>query len=112
MKEADSRFNASGKIQFEKEIKQSGMMDINLIEITMYFNKSGIDQLYLDIGRGEISLHQLSEIIKKPEVETKPSQNSKSQFVKATILVDGMSNVATSIAHCCMPSVGDKIKWL
>ena len=105
----DEKNIASGKMQLEKEIRQSGMTDVNLINITEYFNKPGIDQLFLAIGRGEISLHQLSGIIKKPDVNKRKPKNTKSHFVKATILVDGMSNVASSIAHCCMPDAGDDI---
>ena len=105
----DEKNIASGKMQLEKEIRQSGMTDVNLINITEYFNKPGIDQLFLAIGRGEISLHQLSGIIKKSDVDTRKPKNTKSHFVKATILVDGMSNVASSIAHCCIPEVGDDI---
>ncbi|MCK5663650.1 MAG: bifunctional (p)ppGpp synthetase/guanosine-3',5'-bis(diphosphate) 3'-pyrophosphohydrolase [Thiotrichaceae bacterium] len=71
----DEKNIASGKMQLEKEIKQSGMTGVNLINITKYFNKTGIDQLFLAIGRGEISLHQLTGIIKKPDVDRRKPKN-------------------------------------
>jgi GTP pyrophosphokinase len=105
----DKKNMALGKLKLEKEIQFSGVAKITLIKIVEYFKKIDVDQLYLSIGRGEISGQQLAGIFKKPETEKTKSRRNKITIVKASILVDGMSNVACTLAQCCKPMTGDNI---
>ena len=97
----------AGKAFLEKEILHADIADVNLTEITAHFKKAGLDQLYLAIGRGEINSHHLAGILNKPEI--KRLKRPKRKFNKTAILIDEMTNVASSLAHCCWPEVGDDI---
>ena len=104
----DEKNIIAGKAFLEKEILHADIAVVNLIDIVAYFKKTGADQLYLAIGRGEINSHQLASIVfNKHEVKRK--KRPKRKFSKAAILIDGMSNVASSLAHCCYPEVDDDI---
>ena len=104
----DEKNIRAGKAFLEKEILHTDVAVVNLNDIVAYFKKTGPDQLYLAIGRGEINSHQLVGIIFNKH-EVKRTKRSKRKFSKAAILIDGMSNVASSLAHCCYPEVGDDI---
>jgi len=104
----DEKNIRAGKAFLEKEILHADVAGVNLIDIVAYFKKTGPDQLYLAIGRREINSHQLAGIIVNKH-EVKRTKRSKRKFSKAAILIDGMSNVASSLAHCCYPEVGDDI---
>ena len=104
----DEKNIRAGKAFLEKEILHTDVAVVNLNDIVAYFKKTGSDQLYLAIGRGEINSHQLVGIIFNKH-EVKRTKRSKRKFSKAAILIDGMSNVASSLAHCCYPEVGDDI---
>ena len=80
---------------------------MNLTEIAEHFKKAGLDQLYLAIGQGEINAHHLANIFNKHAA--KRTKRHKRKFNKTAILIDGMTNVASSLAHCCYPEVGDDI---
>jgi len=103
----DEKNIIAGKVFLEKEILHADIADVNLAEIATHFKKTSLDQLFLAIGRGEINSNHLSGIFNKPE--EKKSNRSKHTFNKAAILIDGMSNVASSLAKCCCPEVGDDI---
>ncbi|MCF6251870.1 MAG: RelA/SpoT family protein [Methylococcaceae bacterium] len=105
----DKKNMALGKLKLEKEIQFSGVGKITLSKIVEYFKKIDIDQLYLSIGRGEISGQQLAGFFKKPETEKNKSRRNKIKFEKTSILVDGVSNVACTLAQCCSPMTGDDI---
>jgi GTP pyrophosphokinase len=104
----DEKNIRAGKAFLEKEIIHAGVADVNLIDIVASFKKTGPDQLYLAIGRGEINSHQLAGIAFNKH-EVKRTKRSKRKISRAAILIDGMSNVASSLAHCCYPEVGDDI---
>ena len=103
----DEKNIIAGKAFLEKEILHADVVVMNLIEMVAHFKKSGPDQLYLAIGRGEINAHHLSTVLHKTEVRI--SKRPKHKFNKTAILIDGMSNVACALAHCCFPEVGDDI---
>ena len=103
----DEKNIIAGKAFLEKEILHADIADVNVNEIVAHFKKAGLDQLYLAIGRGEINSHHLSGIFIKPEI--KKLKRPKHKINKTAILIDGMSNVASSLAQCCCPEVGDDI---
>lgn len=105
----DEKNTQSGKAILEIEIKQASWCVFELKKIVEYFKKSDVEQLYLAIGRGEINSNQLSGFFKKTEKGKSRGVKEKDKLTKATILIDGMSNVASSIAHCCEPEQGDSI---
>ena len=96
-----------GKQILDREIQHLRISDVNLIAIQQHFKKPDIDQLYLAIGRGDISTPQITGYFTKPEPGKHKANKTKPE--KATILVDGLSNVVSTIAPCCCPVVGDKI---
>ncbi|NOT84568.1 MAG: bifunctional (p)ppGpp synthetase/guanosine-3',5'-bis(diphosphate) 3'-pyrophosphohydrolase [Methylococcaceae bacterium] len=103
---------ALGKAILEKETQRLGLAVSPVKELCKAFNEPDNDALLIAIGRGDISLRQIAGKLTVPELAvTQPvSINHKPLNVKATILVDGISNVLTSLAHCCNPIPGDAIR--
>jgi len=103
----DEKNILAGKAYLENEILHANVVDVNLTEMVAHFKKAALEQLYLAIGRGEINAHHLSVVFNKPDV--KKPKRPKHKYNKTAILIDGMSNVASSLAHCCNPEAGDDI---
>jgi len=105
----DEKNTVSGKAILENEIQQASIPTFDLNKIVGYFKKPSVEQLYLAIGRGEINTNQLLGVFKRPEIESQKAAKVKNRSAKAIVLIDGMNNVASSIAQCCEPEQGDKI---
>ncbi len=99
----------AGRLILEKELQQLDVSFKQSNKLYEYFNKQNIEQLYLAIGRGEISLHQLLGFLNKSGGQkTKPGKK-KQKAAKARILIDGLTGVASSIAQCCQPEQDEEI---
>jgi len=105
----DEKNTVSGKAILENEIQQASIPAFDLNKIVGYFKKPSVEQLYLAIGRGEINTNQLLGVFNRPETERQKTAKVKNKSAKAIVLIDGMNNVANSIAHCCQPEQGDEI---
>lgn len=105
----DEKNILSGKAILGKESKLAGVEGANLAKIAAYFKKPNIEQVYLAIGRGEINTNQLAGYFKKTDIEKPKFVKVSNKPGKSSVLIDGMSNVASSIAQCCHPGPGDDI---
>ena len=101
---------AAGKQLLDKETKRLGLKTIDLADLLKHFKIADAEHLYESLGRGDINNRQLAAALKIPELEpvalksrpAKPSQHAK-------VVVADMDNVATTMAHCCVPVNGDEI---
>jgi len=100
-----------GKLILDKESKRLGLKTVDLPELLKYFKLSEAADFYEALGRGDISQRQLVSALKIPELEQpvpirlvvpKTAANS-------AVMVAGIDNVVTTLAHCCMPVNGDEI---
>jgi GTP pyrophosphokinase len=105
---------ARGKAILDKESQRLGLKTLNLSELAKHFKQPDPDTLLEAIGRSDINSRQLVAFFKIPELEASletrlitPPANTP--VTKSIISVDGIDNVLTSFAHCCMPVQGDDI---
>lgn len=101
---------ALGKSILDKEIHRLGLSSAPLKELCEAFNEPDVNKLFASIGRGDINNRQIASRLSIPELKILPiSTNTKNLGKQNTILVDGIANVLTTLAHCCNPLPGDDI---
>lgn len=107
---------SQGRIQLDRELNRLGIVAANQEKLAqrLHFNK--LDEFLAAIGRGDISAHQIAialqeEIPAKIDEPVKPllrpptaQRNSASG-----ILVEGVGNLLTKMAKCCLPAPPDAI---
>ncbi len=106
----------AGKNIFDHELKRHGVKP-TIEKIVSHFKQNCVDDLYVGLGRGDISVAQLSSILHEFMVEDEPlsfpvyaSGRKKHQNkTGSNINVQGVGNLLTSIANCCMPVPNDDI---
>jgi len=105
-----------GKALCEREFKRHGIKpDIN--DIVKYFKLDSVDDLYVNLGRGDISLaqmasrlHELEELQKEGAIPLhSPARRKVDKKSKGSVNVLGVGNLLTTIANCCMPVPHDDI---
>ncbi|MEA4958712.1 MAG: bifunctional (p)ppGpp synthetase/guanosine-3',5'-bis(diphosphate) 3'-pyrophosphohydrolase [Anaerolineaceae bacterium] len=104
-----------GKEILEKEFKRLGITQFNLQDLVEYTNVKTLDDLYVGLGSGDITIGRLinrvAEIQKEnqpPELTLVPETPSKG-VPHDTVTVMGLSGMATTMARCCQPMPGDPI---
>lgn len=106
-----------GKQLLEAELRKHGIQ-ISILksekmeEVLQYFSVQSIEDLYLLIGHGKISAHQvvnkLSPEIQQDELVV-PKRVTPKREHKQFISLKGVDEVLYHIAKCCMPVPGDEI---
>lgn len=100
----DKEFKANS-LQFKTVIDE----EKNLKSILEKFVLRNLEDIYKNVGFGRVSPKQVLHLFVKPDdkqnVIAKPSQ-AKSEPLK----IAGINNVMLSIAKCCNPLPGDKVK--
>jgi len=106
---------AQGKLLLEKEFKILGLKQVDLAPLLEDFNVKTLDDFYSGIGCGDISIgrviNKLSDLDKEKlssEFDLLPSEPTKTASTDS-VMVMGLTGIATSIAHCCNPMPGDEI---
>lgn len=106
-----------GQTIFQRELKRLGLSGIDPEQFCQRFHlKNGSDVLAA-IGSGDIRLPQitgaLQERLKAEQIAEEPQdfiiKSKKKRKVPRGILVDGVDDLLTSIAHCCKPLPGENI---
>mgnify|MGYP001282614054 FL=1 len=104
-----------GKLLIEKEFKRLGLTDIDLNEYVASFNVRTLEDLFVGIGCGDIPMGRLItriEELSKPslaEIDELIPELPRSSGDSASVMVSGLSGMATNFAHCCNPMPGDDI---
>lgn len=102
-----------GKMMLERELHRLGIHDEDLEKLAVSFDYRNIDDFFVAVGCGDISLtrivNKLSEVDKNkdPLLEPKPATDSSINGDGVNVL--GMKGLLTNIAHCCNPAPGDDI---
>lgn len=113
-KQAKEQNAGQGRAILEKELRRLGMTDVNLDRLAREFDYSGVEELYIAIGIGDLSI---SRIIKHLTLESEEEQID--EYITETrrekvlpgdaVSVLGLKGILTTIARCCNPAPGDDI---
>jgi GTP diphosphokinase / guanosine-3',5'-bis(diphosphate) 3'-diphosphatase len=101
-----------GKAILDKELRRLGMADIDLDQLTEQFDHSNIEDLYVALGCGDLSIgriiNRISEFgkTKDPLLELHPPTEKKDGDA---VTVLGLKGLLTAFARCCNPAPGDQI---
>ncbi len=104
-----------GKALCEREFKRHGIKP-ELAEVVKHFKLKSADEFYINLGRGDISITQMSAILHELgqnqedgiPVQAMPQYKTK-KTASSSVNVLGVGNLLTSIANCCMPVPHDDI---
>lgn len=105
---------SQGKEILDKELRRLGLTDFNLEKLATSFDFRNLDDLYVAVGCGDISIghiiNLLSDVESAPvdEVLVKPGGPSRDLTGKE-VSVLGLKNILTTYAKCCKPVPGDDI---
>ena len=106
-----------GKALCEREFKRHGIKP-DLTKVVKHFRLETLDDFYIHLGRGDISIAQMSAIFHELDETHEASEGIPLQATprhvskKSTgsdVNVLGVGNLLTSIANCCMPVPHDDI---
>lgn len=106
-----------GKVLCEREFKRHGIKP-ELEKIIQHFKLKSSDDFYVHLGRGDISVAQMSAMLyefdethgKKESIPLQATLRHKSiKKTNSAVNVLGVGNLLTSIANCCMPVPHDDI---
>ena len=118
---------AKGLEILEKEFRKKNMpinetLNKNLPEILEELKLKDLDELYIDLGSGKVTITAVIKIIKNKEPKwnipkifklqppsPKKQPKSKDENTKDAILVEGLDDIKTTISGCCKPIPGDSI---
>ena len=114
-KEQDREHNIhEGRITVERELHRLGVDECELQHLVSHFNLCSVDDLYAEVGRGEISAAQIASVFRVsdfPEQRLKggPPRESKAAPEANGVVIQGVGNLLTQIARCCKPMPGDSV---
>ena len=113
-----SQNHTEGQNIFLRELKKLGLGKVDPTTLTSRFHLNTGDDVLAAIGSGDIRLPQLlgalqelvhDDAIEQTEPSIKITPKKITQNAKG-ILVEGVDNLLTTIAHCCKPLPGDHIE--
>jgi GTP pyrophosphokinase len=103
-----------GKVILDREIRRLGISEINLDTLTHDLDFHNVDDLYVAIGCGDVSLNHIINTLSEEEkndnnfLNLRPSTLPK-EGSKNAVAVLGLKNILTTYAKCCKPAPGDEI---
>ncbi len=113
-KQQDREQNLSqGKAQLEREVRRLGLGDVNLEELAQFFEYHAVEDLYVGIGCGDLSIgriiNKLSEVEKARQEQILAARPASEGKNDGAVMVVGLKGILTSLARCCNPAPGDEI---
>ena len=102
---------AQGRTVLEREHRRLGLSEINIAELAKRFEMRRPEDLLAALGRGDISIVRLGYargIQVRPPAPSTPEASPPAPS-RASLLVQGASNVLTKIAGCCRPVPGKPV---
>lgn len=108
----------AGREILEKEFHRLGIENISHDKLAVHFKLNSADNLFIEIGRGEITPGQIASAIQtlggverqQPKKE-EPIQQTIELLPQGSgdVTIYGVDNLLTQIAQCCKPVPGDDI---
>lgn len=105
---------AAGRTMLERELKRLGLDDLSYDKLARESDYTGADDLLAAIGSGDFKLSRAVAPFRKavagPEPELPRSRaGAVTRTLPAGFSVQGVGNLLTSLAQCCLPVPGDAI---
>jgi len=113
-KQAYEQNAVQGKTILEKELRRLGLQDVNQERIAREFEYKGVEDLYVAIGNGDLTLSRVVNHLTLGEKHEQEFTLSASKIDGSgpssdTVTVVGLKGLLTSMARCCNPAPGDGI---
>jgi len=105
---------AQGKQTLERELRRLGIpSETNLDALVTRFDLRSVDDLYEEIGSGDLSVGRIINALSEDDRQKDPllAQKEPSPVDKAgtAVTVLGLKGLLTNFAKCCNPVPGDEI---
>lgn len=107
---------AAGRTALERELNRLGVDPRSADKLLARFHMTRIDDLWLAIGRGDVSTAQIVHALEglqapraKAEVPAAPARRRKAPKAGGDIRIDGVGDLLTQLAKCCKPVPNDPI---
>ncbi len=103
-----------GKAILEREMRRLGLTEMNLDTLARTLEYHNLDDLYVGIGCGDVSLNHIINSLSEEEkndtnfLNLRPTIQPK-EAGKNAVAVLGLKNILTVYAKCCKPAPGDEI---
>jgi GTP pyrophosphokinase len=109
--------HAAGKELLDAELARLNLVMDKPTKVLTRFNVNSLDELWVGIGGGEIKVTQVVHYIQSqyakadpPEIDPRLiSKPMQPQASKSHVVVQGVGNLLTHMAGCCLPLPGDPI---
>lgn len=103
-----------GRELLEKELKSLGIKSDKLHEVAVALNYKKTDDLYANLGRGDIKIGQIVNRLAPPDTSEQNlqkfvRQQQKPEVTGSDLRIEGVGNLLTFMARCCQPVPGDAI---
>jgi GTP pyrophosphokinase len=104
---------AQGKVQLDRELKRLGM-EAEADELVKAFDFRNVEELYVGIGCGDISVARIVNKLvdlgkEKQDPLLVPNAPSEIKSTDTSVTVFGLKGMLTTFARCCKPVSGDEI---
>lgn len=104
-----------GRELLDKELKSLGIKSDKLNEVAVALHFKKLDDLYANLGRGDLKLGQIVNKLAPPEASeqnllkfVKPQQKQP-EVTGSDLKIEGVGNLLTFMARCCQPVPGDEV---
>jgi len=114
-KEENERARKLGESLVDKALRKLGGKGLSsfkeeeLIEKIKSLGYSSLSSLLTDVGFGKIDAQFVAKKLLGLPTESKRKKKGQSQRGELSITIDGIDNVAISLAKCCHPLPGDEV---
>ncbi len=106
---------AQGRAMLEKELQRHAATAINLDRLAAEMGFERLEDLLVDIARGDVGPKQLQEALKPsraepvPEEALQPVARKSRSTSKGSVLIVGVDKLLTLTAKCCKPAPPERI---
>ena len=106
---------AHGRALLEKELQRHGATALNLDRLAAEMGYARLNDLLIDLARGEVGPKQLQEALKPPPADSErpdtlqPVARKSRSMAGSSVLVVGVDKLLTSTARCCKPAPPERI---
>ncbi|EHL29071.1 GTP diphosphokinase [Legionella drancourtii] len=103
-----------GRELLDKELKSLGIKSDKLNEVANALHFKKLDDLYANLGRGDIKLGQIINKLAPPptsevNLEKFVKLQTKPEVTGSDLRIEGVGNLLTFMARCCQPVPGDEV---
>lgn len=114
-REAHEANIVAGKLSLEKELRRLALDDVDLAKLATHFRLKSVEELYVTIALGEVTLGQVARSQQEPAEpgitqSSNPVASRAAQHDRGALSIEGLGNLLTTLARCCQPLPGDPVR--